>query len=480
MFGTGSFPKPKRNYAPSDYPQFALENLDIPKPDPDIEDIRKAKEEEWKKKEKDVKEKQKIEKELQEKTQEIARKQKEYERKNVTADANGNVIPIRGLVYERLTSDFISPKSEIKEKGEVVNPIPIVRLSDKVEPPINQLTHKKENIEKNSSLINVAKKLIINPNPIIHPTGKSNIILNTSLNQTEKEKGPILPAGSSFDLISAEVGVTILEGTKHKTGGKDYRRTFGKYSKYDYLTLLRDTVNSNYSTSNMNLDDNNMSSSLNRLEMGTSNLPLIQNKSNDGNYSNSIKSQYALTGSFKVNNKMGVSLKAALEGLDLIPEYEENITNDNLNNADNPINNSNLFKKTKNNFTDDLQVLEEINKFNLSIVNNTQWGTTGSKMPRNLNAGKVPAKPNLKEIEREVGKNIVKTKLPRARVYSYVKNTPANIMSVTLNNFSKVKKNPIGNETTTSNFNKTVGKKFNKTAGADMVATNNISPNKKS
>lgn len=39
-------------------------------------------------------------------------------------------------------------------------------------------------------------------------------------------------------LIAPEVGVTIIEGDKQKSGGKDYLRHFKKYSKYDYTQLV--------------------------------------------------------------------------------------------------------------------------------------------------------------------------------------------------------------------------------------------------
>lgn len=39
-------------------------------------------------------------------------------------------------------------------------------------------------------------------------------------------------------MISPEVGVTIIEGDKQKTGGKDYLKHFKKYSKYDYTKLV--------------------------------------------------------------------------------------------------------------------------------------------------------------------------------------------------------------------------------------------------
>jgi len=35
-------------------------------------------------------------------------------------------------------------------------------------------------------------------------------------------------------LLAPEVGVTIIEGEKIKTGGKDFFKQFQKFSKYEY------------------------------------------------------------------------------------------------------------------------------------------------------------------------------------------------------------------------------------------------------
>lgn len=37
--------------------------------------------------------------------------------------------------------------------------------------------------------------------------------------------------------IVPEIGVTLVEGSKAKTGGNDYFKQFGKASKYDYEKL---------------------------------------------------------------------------------------------------------------------------------------------------------------------------------------------------------------------------------------------------
>src|SRR5690606_8984744 len=134
-------------------------------------------------------------------------------------------------------------------------------------------------------------------------------------------------------------------------------------NKSDYSSTLKD-----FNVDNINFDMNSSDK--------MSSLPKIGG--NKGEFNNSIKSQYTMNGIIQFKTKYGTSLKAALDGLDQIVEYDENLSLDN--NEDN-INNSNIFKKTKKDEDREgyFQSLEEINKFNLSIVKNSQWGHNTAK-----------------------------------------------------------------------------------------------------
>jgi hypothetical protein len=59
--------------------------------------------------------------------------------------------------------------------------------------------------------------------------------------------------------------------------------------------------------------------------------------------------------------------------------------------------------------------LEEINKFNHSIMRNNLWGQGLLNKQKPNTANKIPVKPDQKELEKEMGKTIVNTKLPRSR-----------------------------------------------------------------
>lgn len=457
--------KKKNYFAPDMFPNTPIEkeNLSDRDEEKEIEELRKVKKEEWKKKEEEVKVKQKTDKEVEEKKIETVKKQKEYERKNVTTDVNGNVVLIRNITYEKLNNDFINPRFEIRDKGEVTNPM-ANQKPDKSD--LIQVVKRddKSNLERTTQA--VGKKDLSKNNPSY---GKKHLDTQPQLTtQSEKpekyvEKAPIIPAGSSFDLMSPEVGVTIKEGVKSKSGGagKDFFRAFKKYSKYDYMTMLKDSNNTNYSSTLKDINFENNEYTMNMSEKMSSSLPKIQE--NLG----SIKSQYAMTGSIKMNTKYG-SLKSALDGLDMIHEYEENIS---LENDD--IKNTNLFKTKKGKTPEEeqeayLKSLEEINKFNFSIVKNSAWGTGASKRIIDKSENKTHVKPNFREIEREVGKNVAKTKLPRSRVFSYV-NPPQSMNETAGSSFGMNKTGKISRagDTKTSKFNKTAGAdgKFNNTTG---------------
>ena len=115
--------------------------------------------------------------------------------------------------------------------------------------------------------------------------------------------------------------------------------------------------------------------------------------------------------SIKLNNR-NTSLRMAIETLDLIPENEDN------NLLYGKINNTNLFKNLKDEKNkNDNKYLEEINSFNETILKNSSWGNSNMKT-NNKDESQInyPIKPDKREIEKEVGKSVYNTKLPRNRM----------------------------------------------------------------
>lgn len=158
----------------------------------------------------------------------------------------------------------------------------------------------------------------------------------------------------------------------------------------------------------------------------------------------------------KLNTKYGTSLRLQLEKLDLIPEDDENSINKKT------INNENLFKKTnpaksKININTERE-LDEMNKFNNEIIKDLKWGSTNNKRDGDDHYNsKQHIRPNIKNVEKELGKNIVNTKIPRARLLTKVKDP----------NFNKIANKTGGAFGNSNIFNDTfqahANKTFNKT-----------------
>lgn len=128
---------------------------------------------------------------------------------------------------------------------------------------------------------------------------------------------------------------------------------------------------------------------------------------NKGPDRRTLKNSFSDT--IKVSNRLTTTLKIALEKLDLIPEYEDNINDNKFSYT-----NQDLFKSMKSygNSVVDIKEkdkennLDEINKFNYSILNNQTWGKEiiHSKSKSNdMHLTKYPVKPNMKILEKELG-----------------------------------------------------------------------------
>jgi hypothetical protein len=411
-----------------------------------IQELRKVKNEEMKKKEEEIKIKEKVEKAIKEKAIETVKKQKEYERKNATTDADGKVIFLKNEPAEKFTNDFVNPRCEIRDKGETINYLSPSVKTEKIEifpsaqnlnlfikkedKPLDKSTPKRENLKSTTKL-----------------KSDTSFHLTSTVNDKYYDRGPIVPGGSCYDQIIPEVGVTFFESGKSKFGGSDYFKAYKKYSHNDYLTILKHTQHTLPT-----LKEHTETTKVNRTNTKTTNvdftltLPYI-NRETISEKDNKIKTQFGFTtGSLKVSKNYTNFLKSASVDIETIVENDEfpfNLKNEDLNKE--IIDNTNLFKKTGNNYNKNEQnmnglknSLEEINNFNMSIVKNNQWGTFYSKIQKDSSNKKKLNKPDLKEIEREVGKNILNTKLPRSRVFSYVK--PPSKMNSTFHKSEKKNK----------------------------------------
>lgn len=126
--------------------------------------------------------------------------------------------------------------------------------------------------------------------------------------------------------------------------------------------------------------------------------------------------------SIKVNHKIN-SLTNMLDALDQMPEYDKNLENEQFRNTNTDMFKSrkNLTEQEKEKFKESINAsLEEINKFNQSIMRNISWGQGVQNKEKPNTANKLPIKPDQKELEKEMGKTIVNTKMPRSRHFSKI------------------------------------------------------------
>jgi hypothetical protein len=224
-----------------------------------------------------------------------------------------------------------------------------------------------------------------------------------------------------------EVGVTISEALKSKSGGKDFSKVFNKSSKHDYQAISKENVKKNFASNVPNSHKKNSIVAINQTnELNSSlvSLPALSNTKIDGrngdiNTNSSLQaSQTFNTGhdSIKINNHLTKNLKSTLDFLDLLPNYNE---------FEHPINNIDIFKKRKTYLQEQSEMdrknldcaLDSINKFNMKILSNERWGMSHNDTSNDKEGlAKVPSKAYKKNIDKEVGIKIMMTKLPRSRV----------------------------------------------------------------
>ena len=356
------------------------------------------------------------------------KKQREYERKNVTADSYGNVILIKPIIGEKLSSDFIFPITRLKDYSDQLisskSPIPTRKSPDPMEnksPDLKNSPNKnrtKDRFKKASK----GEKAEFNFDP-------------TKFTYLKDNKQIFQPVGSNFEYFVPEVGVSLTENTKNKNGGKDFTSFFGKPSKYDYLNLTKENLKksqnllsaSSYIVSLTEPNDSrNDKRNIKNTVLGTSaqlTLPVITDKNMKSSFQSNASSFNPAVETLKVSTKLTGSLKHALDVLDLIPEYKES---ENSNNNIDLFKNRRNFNQEKKNFDKKLisSSLDEINKFNFEIMKNKGWGLYGSEKtdkPK-LEGPKPRFKPSKKALEKELGMNIVNTKLPRSRVLASLLN----------------------------------------------------------
>jgi hypothetical protein len=378
----------------------------------DLKELRLEKETELKKKEEETKQRLKALKKVEEQKKEEGQLKKQYEKKKLTIDPNGDIVFIKGYKIETLAKEFLSIKSNMKmlktEKQEIppaIEKAEIINTENNITTPnIN-----KEKKRRRSSLPKLdikdkdkekEKETDNNNNKNVLP----NLEKKTIQNSLEKkiERGPISLSGSCFDRIHLEIGVSMKENKKFKTGGKDFFIKYNKYSIETYNKKLKDTLSANktqynmFSNSELKKDFNFNESVTSNFNQGSQTSTMFK-KSNITDM-NSIKT-FEMTSSLNPLIKLNgtSSLRLTMNDLDLISESEI---------ANFKQHRKNIFKEKTKSLGN--KELNEMNKFTSTLVSNDKWGSNILGNGKKLVPIKMPNKPLKKEIEREIGKyNIV-------------------------------------------------------------------------
>ena len=378
-------------------------------------------------------------------------KNRQYAGKKITVDSNGEIIFIKGIKLDKLSKEFILMKTATKL---VINEDKKDNDKSKSKKKKKKLNNLGININNNNNVINNNNEKEIkeksnenNNNEKSEDGGDKNIKgknqklpkirgnkfrkENTSEDLYKKnllkriEEGPIILSGSNFEIMNMEVGVSIKEKEKYKTGGKDFYHKFNKYSIDNYNKQLKDTlhINSflktqietdNYAKNEINNYAGNLTDGYNSsINFTANNSNIIQqtinsNKNFISNYNTlsnfgntSITKTKVVNSSLSPELKLsgiGVSLKGSMEKLSLISERQEKLAKKYKN-----IFKKKFFTSTSDKFT--LPKLEEINKFSSEILTSSNWN---EKKGVNNTFGKpfrYPEKPKYKEIIKDMDIN---------------------------------------------------------------------------
>ena len=429
------------------------DNNDIYK-EPDNINIEKLRKEIQEKQNEQNEEKKNIKlakKDVENKMKLAVEKNRQYAGKKITVDSNGEIIFIKGIKLDKLSKEFILMKTATKL---VINEDKKDNDKSKSKKKKKKLNNLGININNNNNVINNNNEKEIkeksnenNNNEKSEDGGDKNIKgknqklpkirgnkfrkENTSEDLYKKnllkriEEGPIILSGSNFEIMNMEVGVSIKEKEKYKTGGKDFYHKFNKYSIDNYNKQLKDTlhINSflktqietdNYAKNEINNYAGNLTDGYNSsINFTANNSNIIQqtinsNKNFISNYNTlsnfgntSITKTKVVNSSLSPELKLsgiGVSLKGSMEKLSLISERQEKLAKKYKN-----IFKKKFFTSTSDKFT--LPKLEEINKFSSEILTSSNWN---EKKGVNNTFGKpfrYPEKPKYKEIIKDLDIN---------------------------------------------------------------------------
>lgn len=335
-----------------------------------------------------------------------------YKGKNITKDHNGQIIFIKKIKLNKLINEFFIPKTNykfIKEeinpeiKNEVITEKPLEKENLYLQNSKNSYSNelKTHNLAKNNlPLINKSKTAI----NIFYNEDNKEIDYFANIKENKKIIKSFAPSGSNFNIINLEVGVSLKEENKFKTGGKDFYSKYKKYSNFNFdekwkeeleqNTLKIKSKNETQNTNDINdkifknlpSSDNNSKNGLlskeisnifidnsiqkNNISTNTLNInwPLKNNLYFDNKEISYNKSISNISSSIYTNNKPKIHL---FNGSNSLTDLFSNDKTINIKEKGYLPKNKNIFRKTRNiKSLKNVFSLQDINDFNKAILTN--------------------------------------------------------------------------------------------------------------
>jgi len=375
---------------------------------------------------------------------------KKYIGKKITKDHNGQIIFIKRIKPESLKQDFIFGKTKYKT---IINNENQKKKNIKESKNIENNNQENADNKNNENLLKKAsKKVSIRSLPKL-----GNIKTKFSTIETQdknedmktlsvKRRFPIITSGSNFNLMNMEIGVSLKEDEKYKTGGLDFLSKFKKFSLKAFDKKLQEAEAANNLKKNIEIIEEPKSNTIEEMNnLYPTNYTMGYSTTYGNNYFSSTQTDPNNFINRNMNNKM-----YSTNNLSVFNQYIKNINNNSKdnpqkNNSFNPFIQLNMgssssligsldklnlalneeeksYKKRKNIFRTKKNILKKENQFFLDDINlftknlitnkkNELKGEMDIKM-KTIGGVKSPEKPNMREIIKEIG---LKGKLMRNR-----------------------------------------------------------------
>jgi len=387
----------------------------------------------------------KLKKEQEEIALEKAReeKRKELAHKNVTTDIKGELVYIKSLNVNDFIHEFTKGRSNFKEiktiedelKGKMKGRRKSILIEKNPDAFIDkEELEKSQKKKRNRNLYSSLKKA--NDEKKEKEKEKEKDKNQGGRASVDKNKPPLIGAGSNFDLMLPECGVNLIEEKKTKSGGKDYFTKYNKYSLQFFEETFNKTISANIYQNNILNNDNNAKNKKNIKDQ------LMESIKEKGSDKKIINNNMHMIMPSESNDKLLVktkNLKKALNELDLITEGDEKLILDKKNRNKNILKRKKIIMNFRKHSKKDYK---EIDKFAKTLMGGENWGNNIYKTINNLKQSfKQPKKPIFDELKREVPATLL-NHLPRKRLPPIINKLKDNKMGYTITEgfFNKNKK----------------------------------------